>query len=500
MKFSTGMQNKISARMLWALTILTGVFTFVNTSQITPNDFWWHMAVGREIVDSRQIPSVDIYSHTMTGQLYPSYKMFWLMDVWLYGWYSLGGPELILFIHSMIIAGTYLVILLLCWQDSKKWGVTSVCLLFAIVLGIYAWNLRPQAVSFLIGSIFLYSIYAYRRRPNPAWLAVFPVGMLVWVNSHGSFPIGLVLIGIWFGDEIWQVWRAEGDRSSKPLQAPIFALLLTGLVCLINPRGAEIVTYIATMVSNPAVQTSVPEWAAPSFDSPIGPFFFTGILLTAAILALSPRRPTFFQMAMFIGFVLLGLSTTRGVIWYGLVMAPILAMHISAILDSRHKNEIVQQTQKRTALINLALLVLIISLAVISLPWFRSLVPMPEERQKLITQDTPIEATKFLTNQSLPQKIFNDMGFGSYLIWAAQPEYKVFVDPRIELFPQEIWTDYHMISNAIPGWEKRLEDHGARTLMLNTKSQGPLIEAVGDSDQWSLIYQDRFTRIFNKIE
>jgi hypothetical protein len=32
--------------------------------------------------------------------------------------------------------------------------------------------------------------------------------MLVWVNSHGSFPVGLLLLGIWLGDETWQVYAA----------------------------------------------------------------------------------------------------------------------------------------------------------------------------------------------------------------------------------------------------------------------------------------------------
>jgi hypothetical protein len=73
------------------------------------------MAVGRDILATGQIPAVDVYSYTMAGQPYLSYQMFWLMDVWLYGWFSLGGSELILFIQSLIITATYLTILVLCW-------------------------------------------------------------------------------------------------------------------------------------------------------------------------------------------------------------------------------------------------------------------------------------------------------------------------------------------------------------------------------------------------
>jgi hypothetical protein len=105
-KINTSALKAITPRMLWALGILTVVFTYVNMSQISPNDFWWHMAVGREIIAVGQIPTVDIYSYTMAGQPYLSYQMFWLMDVWLYWWYSLGGAELILFIQSLIITST----------------------------------------------------------------------------------------------------------------------------------------------------------------------------------------------------------------------------------------------------------------------------------------------------------------------------------------------------------------------------------------------------------
>ncbi len=82
-------RKTLSTRLLRALTILLGVFMFINTRQIVPNDFWWHMASGREILMMGQIPTIDVYSHTMTGAPYLSTQMFWLMDIGLYGLYSL---------------------------------------------------------------------------------------------------------------------------------------------------------------------------------------------------------------------------------------------------------------------------------------------------------------------------------------------------------------------------------------------------------------------------
>lgn len=502
-KINTGVLQKITPRMLWALGILTVVFTYINMSQISPNDFWWHMAVGREILATGQIPMVDIYSYTMAGQPYLSYQMFWLMDVWLYWWYSLGGAELILFIQSLIITSTYVIIMLICWQRSRKWGVTAFSLLFAIVLGVYAWSVRPQAISFLLGAIFLYTMQRYRSTSNPLLLAVLPVGMLLWVNSHGSFPVGLMLLGIWLGDEFWQIslarWRGE-NYSQKKVFIAAMVLFASAAICLLNPRGIGIATYLISMGSNPTVQNTVPEWLPPSFTSPIGPLFFASILFSAAVLVISPSKATFSQLATFIAFTALGLWTTRGVVWFGLVMAPILAINLSAISDSlpmRHKQP---ESSTRKSLLNVSLLSLLLVLAFISLPWFRSSIPVRGDYRSLITRDTPSGSIQFL-NESQPEgRVFNDMAFGSYMIWAAQPRYQVFADPRIELFPENIWNDYRVISRTAPGWEEKLEQYGVHTLILNPDAQAALVEKAAASGEWQLVYKDHTSRVFQRVD
>jgi hypothetical protein len=88
------------------------------------------------------------------------------------------------------------------------------------------------------------------------------------------------------------------------------------------------------------------------------------------------------------------------------------------------------------------------------------------------------------------------MSFGSYLIWAAYPQYQVFVDSRIELFPQKVWLDYLNISNAVGDWEALLRTYGVNTLMLSPVEQASLIHAVEISNRWNSIYQDSSAVIF----
>jgi hypothetical protein len=103
-------------------------------------------------------------------------------------------------------------------------------------------------------------------------------------------------------------------------------------------------------------------------------------------------------------------------------------------------------------------------------------------------------------DQKPPGQLFNAMSFGSYLIWAAYPQYQVFVDSRIELFSETVWLDYLNISNTNGDWEERLTEYGVNTLMLSPVEQYPLINSVNSSDSWYCVYQDDIAYIYTRIK
>ncbi|HDQ34975.1 MAG TPA: hypothetical protein ENN14_01525, partial [Chloroflexi bacterium] len=109
----------LSIEHLWALTVLVGIFVFVNTHPIRPHDFWWHMAVGREILATGRIPLVDTFSYTAAGTPYPSYQMFWLIETALYLLYRTGGAALVIFVHSLVITTAYGLLL---WLGQRLSG------------------------------------------------------------------------------------------------------------------------------------------------------------------------------------------------------------------------------------------------------------------------------------------------------------------------------------------------------------------------------------------
>ncbi len=485
---------------LWGLTALMGIFIFVNTHPIRPHDFWWHITAGREILTTGKIPTTDVFSFTEAGQPYPSYQMYWLMESFLYEVYRLGGPALVIFIHSVMITAAYVLIFWISKRSARSWRIAAFSVLFAAALGLNDWNVRPQGITFLLASLFLLVIFEYDKNPRWYGLVVFPLGMLIWVNSHGTFIIGLLLVGIWWGQRIWEViqHRLNGERifQKKLIVIPGIVFGCTVLACLINPRGIGILNYLKTLTSNSVVQNLVTEWAPPSFDTLMGAVFLCGLLGIAAMLALSPKRPTFFQIISFLVFGVLGLKTSRGIVWFGLVMAPIVGEHISAIINHIKKAESQSAHQEGSRIVNILFTILITFMGVISLPWFKSVLPFPPAKAGLISAETPIQATQMLLDLKPPGQLFNAMSFGSYLIWAAYPDYHVFVDSRIELFSEKVWLDYLNISNANGDWEAQLKDYGVNTLLLSPTEQPALIQAVEISSEWRMIYRDGASYIF----
>jgi hypothetical protein len=437
-----GILRGLTPGHLLAFTVLVGIFVFLNTHPIRPHDFWWHLAVGREIVRTGRIPLVDTFSYTRAGTPYPSYAMFWLAEVLYYGLYTTGGPALIVFFHSLLITTAYGLILWAAWEAGGPRAAAAGTLL-AAALGIDDWNVRPQAFGFLAGAMFLRALSGLER--SPRWRWAFPLGMLLWVNTHGSFPIGLLMAGLAVAEAAWRVFRKEAGKEALGLRAQAFALALlsTGL----NPRGFGVYEYLAMMARNPMLRSLVPEWAPPGLDRH-GLLFYIGLAGVGALLLLPPRRTDPGLLLRLGPFAALGLWTSRGIVWFGMVAAPAVAE--------------------------------------------------PPAKAGLISAETPVAATAFLLRERPPGPLFHALSFGSYLIWAAQPDYPVFVDPRLELYPMAIWEDYLAISGGAPDWEARLARYGVRLLMLSPAEQPALMVAVAGSPRWERIYRDDAAEIWRR--
>ncbi len=496
--------GKLQLDHLWMILVFATLVVFNNTHPLRPHDFWWHLRAGQEIVTSGSIPTVDTFSYTMAGTPYDNYAAFWLMEVLYYLIFKLGGPALIILLNTTMITLAYGAVLYLCWAESRSWRLAAGATFFAIALGFDNWNVRPQSVSFLAGSVILTTIYRYRVRPRTWLLALAPFSILVWANAHGSFVIGLIMLAAWAADEAMALFRKKpqgtGRDKARSFLAAVLTLAVSSGVPLLNPRGFGIFGYVVNLSSNPVIKTMVAEWAAPTFADRHGAIFLVCLLLTSTLLAVSPKRPSFFQILTYLGFGMLALKTSRAIVWFGIVMAPIVAAHLRALIGTNQASQGTIAGREGVQFLNWIFAGIIAALVILSLPWFKQLLPLPTKKAGLVSSETPVAATEFLLRHRLPGPVFNDQVFGSYLIWAAHPAYQVFIDTRLELYPMTIWHDYFTISSGQAGWQEALDRYGIHTLMLSPSAQRELIAAASKSVAWQLIYEDNAAVIFIRMK
>jgi len=477
---------------------------------IPPNDFWWHMATGRAIIAQGAIPMLDSFSYTQAGQ--PFFNQGWLAQLLMYGIYQLGGIPLTYIFQALVIALAYGLLLRLCLLRTGQVQLSvGLLLLTTLPLSFDNWLVRPQSYAFPLFAGFLTILTEYRLGgKNRLWLL--PILMVLWVNIHGSFVLGGVLIAGTLATE-WLKrrgarWREAISWASKPIGTPedvlnrpaplplplLMPLLLwgvaTALALLLNPRGLEVIGYVRNLLGTSAVTSLVTEWAPPTIREPGGMIFFIFLFVCIVVLTYARRRPDLTDLLLFFAFLWNALSASRNIVWFGFVATLLVVVQAATLLGTLKQSRGIVGSPTLNAVL-IGLLTLMLALA---LPWWKAEL-LPPSVGALLSADTPVDAVAYMRNQpDRPRHLFHAEAYGSYLIWQA-PEQLVFIDTRIELYPIEQWRDYINLGQG-NNVAALLQKYTIDGLLLDAKGQKGLIEAVRRDRSWIERYKDEHAVYF----
>src|SRR5262245_32333266 len=97
-------------RVLFAIFLLA-LFPAGNALQPKlDEDTWWHLAVGRYVVENRAVPTTDPFSRIGQDEQIPWVAYSWLHEVALYEAYELGGLSGVLAFRHLLDSLTFLTI------------------------------------------------------------------------------------------------------------------------------------------------------------------------------------------------------------------------------------------------------------------------------------------------------------------------------------------------------------------------------------------------------
>ena len=94
----------------------------------------------------------------------------------------------------------------------------------------------------------------------------------------------------------------------------------------------------------------------------------------------------------------------------------------------------------------------------------------------------------------MPDRVFADMQYSSYLLWRMPGAGHLFIDPRIELYPYDLWVEYGTISHDSE--TRLLEKYGVEALLVSKERQGGLLRWAGQQPGWRLVSEDGYSSVW----
>ena len=463
-------------------TLLVAVNFAIEWSFRIEPDTWWHTKLGEIILSTGHWPQRDTWSFTAYGLPRLAYE--WGGEVALALTWRLGGLR---GLEALLIVLTSAILLLLYYYTYLRSGNSKaafVATLLVTPIAALCFTLRPQLIGYIFLLITMISLERFRLgRQKTLW--VLPPLFLLWVNTHSSFCLGFAFLGLYWASGLvtfsWGGLSAERWRPNQRLHLELVALLSL-LVLPLTPYGTRLAAVpFEVAFSLPVNFANIMEWQPLPLG--FGQAKILLVLLFAFIIAQVTLRPRY-RLEELALFFLMAYSTfvhSRLAILYALVFAPLLGS-ILARWVSPHEPKIDKYA------LNAAL---ILAAAATIIHYF----PSQAGLQEKVKEAYPVQAVEYLQQHPVPGPMFNEYGFGGYLVWSMWPAHKVFIDGRGDVFEQAgVFSDYLSVMNLKPESLAILRSYNIESCLI--PRDAPLATLLAARSDWTRVYDDKLTAIF----
>lgn len=499
----------------------------------------WHIRTGQQILAVHAIPRVDSFSSVMRGKTWFAWE--WLYDVIVGGLDSWAGLNGVVWFTAVVIASVFAWTFRLLLRRGTNVFVALVLLLLAASASIIHFLARPHVLSWLFTLAWFWILDSSESDcvrgdsagPGATRLAVtgrrrlwlLPVLMLVWVNVHGGFLVGFVLLAIYWLSAVWYAGKQKEAKFDEFLarlrwQARARRLaavgLAAGVASLVNPYGWKLHEHIYRYLSNRFLMEHIDEFQSPNFHGVAQRCF--ALLVLAAMVALAARaRAVRMSEGLVILFALYsGLYASRNIpvssLLLALVIGPLLSgasTNLAGRLTSfRRLGDRVAAFTERTGTVDSSLLG---HLWAIAAAIFLGVIAAHGGKlgaSRLMDahfdgKRFPVAAVDFLDRKTAEERTDDERDpvtvpdyWGGYLIYRLYPRTLVTVDDRHDLYGEEFFKSYLKMVHVEPGWDGLLDRYQARCVLVPKGSA--LANILEQTPPWKRVYADEVAVIFER--
>ena len=438
---------------------------------IGDNSMFTHLRTGIDMVGGAGVPRSDPYSFTAKGTTWVAQS--WLPE-WTYGvLHKLGGFKLVVLEQAVLLAVLALLVARLARTGSPLRTAFSAGL--AVSLGAVYWSRRPLLFGLICMAL---TVIIVERRRNP-WLLV-PVVWL-WVNSHGSFPLGLVWLGArGFGEWIdWKDWPRETVRY-------IWAFVV-GLIIAAIPFGARLLLFPLRLGEKRTAFENILEWQSPNFHLASNRLALVALAFVAVLMFRA--RLTWRDAVPGVVFLVISLYAVRNLPLMAIAIAPVLA-RILKRPDSAAPRPAATESQlrlNRVVAIGLVLMFVLFGLSVAA-------------GNPIDVSSYPVAAVNWLHDNDLlsPAHRVAEQDFvGNYLTYRFGRKAAVFIDDRVDMYPAKVSADYVRLLKGRPDSLEILDRYNVDTVLWDVNLA--LSGILHLSAHWQEVYEHGDWAIYRRV-
>ena len=480
---------KLTIRQVFFVVLFLSLF-LLTLRPIADPDFWWHLRTGQFIMQTHTIPHSDLFSYTKAGAPWITHE--WLSELFIYALFRAGSYGLLIFVFSLIISGAFLFTYLRSADYTRPY-MAGFALLLGAISSAPTWGARPQMISLLLASLFLFLLDRYSRGGKLEFLIPLPLIMLLWVNLHAGYFLGLGLIGIFIAGGLIEMLLAGFSKGTHVEHVPtlkdIISLCVTLCLCILfslaNPNGMNIIIYPFQTLTSPSMQQFIQEWFSPDFHQlmwqPLAWLILA--LIVAGMISKKSISPANILLVTVFGYA--ALISMRNIPFFALAAIPVLSEQVGSLIKIRASDHVSGRLFRLAIPVLLGCILLITSLRFIQ---------VVRQQPETEAENFPKTAVDWLLAHAPTGNLFNSYTWGGYLIWRTYPEYRVYIDGRADVYGDAFIFDYLNIYNADPGWEGKLNKQAVRTILVG--SDAPLANILRQSPAWQIAFEDKRSAIF----
>jgi hypothetical protein len=490
------------------------VFTPLAVKLLGDAGIGWHIRTGQWILATHAVPRVDTFSATAHGQ--PWFAWEWMYDVVVGKLESALGLNGVVWFTAVVIAGVFAGLFRFLISRGTNFVVAIGLTLLVTSASMIHFLTRPHVVSWLFALMWFWILDSAERGEGLGRLWILPGLMLVWVNVHGGFLVGFVLLGIFWISAGWEWWTTRVDRMEDVLRRiaagrRVWELTWVGLAScaasLVNPYGWKLHEHIYSYLTNRFLMDHIEEFQSPNFHGVAAKCF--AVMVLVAILALwrmpTLRRkeravrvgqPRLSEVLIILFAVYAGLYAARNIPVSGILLAMVVGPWLSDVPVARGFSERMSAIERELRGHVWVLAAVVVAFLIVvngGRVGGNEVMDAHFDAARM-----PVGAVDFLLQRKSDGPIFSPDYWGGYLIYrmnrSADAAPRAVVDDRHDLYGEEFLKGYLKVIHVEEGWRNSFF-YGQAGFLVFPRNAALTNALIGDS-RWREIYRDETAVVF----